>query len=188
MQLVSDLIDEENSNSGERCALILDHFLYGRYKRCLYRLLSSAGLRIPLIFYNAPDIEPSCRFLRWLSENEIEYECMDFDPFIPLFEKIDMALADFDSCPADAACPPEQCFVPKLPPSMAALYAFLSENRNREISIEEIAVTLNISSKRRIQRNNLTYAYIARLRKCLESNSSVRIIRSKKNFYRLVLD
>ncbi len=200
LSLVSAVLEDGLVKKSEQCLMILDYDLYGQFKKCFYRLLFDAGFKIPIVIFNAPGVDPSCRMLRWLSENEIEYECLDFGSFVPIFEKLDFILSEMErhrekgACEKSASCNPHKKTgglksgnsLYSLPPSMKNLYSFLFDNAHREISIDEIAQKLEITAQKKIQRNNLAYAYIARLRKYL-ADGSVRIVRAKKGFYRLVL-
>lgn len=211
LEMMADLLEA----SPHLKILILDYYFYRYFKKYLFKILIDAGMRVPIVFYNDPDVDPRCRELRWLSENELEYECMGTEPYIRLFEKLDVILRDFDFSQCQKKLPQKKNYIDgefaerraldrmddkilteaqkaqilsDLPPSMAALFSLLNDaadEKNREVSIDEILQKLAITEQDRIQRNNIAYSYIARLRKCMRMNPNVKIIRTQKGFYKL---
>ena len=198
---------------GDRRAdlIFLDCLLYRNFSDFIYNLLKSKNIRIPIIMFGGENSDSDRRIQNWIAENEIRYDIQNLHLLIPVFTRIDAALRsenvrvmleekesrfEDDKERLHLRSKKKQAdliedFRKKtdLPPSIHNLLAFLYKNNARDVSIEEIMRHLNISLKSDKSGRNIVYAYIARLRKCIDNTPlcSLEILRTRTGYYRLLL-
>ncbi len=190
--------------------ILLEHDRYKGFADFFFILLSSRNLIIPLVYIGASNSGEHGRIAEWISENEIQYDIQTLHSFLPAFNKISSALEKPDIksllekppssdkfnteekllvrksklCPVDVLRNQTDLTGPAY-----YLLKFLYKNRCREVSINEIEDFLNLNGGNEKTRKNVIYAYISRLRKCIDSVPlcKMEILRTRRGFYKLLL-
>lgn len=188
----------------------MEYEVYKGFVDTIYDILKSQNLKIPLILIDEPKRESSERVNYWISINEFKYDIQTLHLLAPLFTKISEALEVLEIKELMVDCfqaensklrslmPAKSCnlnflsiFRHKncLSPTIYNLFFFLYQNRCREVSVDEIASYMGINTQNDKSRRNTVYAYLARLRKFIETDSliHVELLRTRIGYYKLFL-
>lgn len=182
---------------------LLDYNVYKPYEKYIYQFLFNMNRKIPIVFYNDFTIEEDSKIVNWLSVNEFNYDCFDFERFLPFFERVFNVSASIKSINdkilsevhVSAAERPkllknsEKSVEKKehFPPVMDKLFTFFKDNSDRDVSIGEIAGQLKIHYENQVKIRNEVYSYISRLKKDIENQHlGFEIVRTGIGFYKLM--
>lgn len=184
--------------------IILEYDVFKGFSDFIFDFLSMRGLRIPLILVGNPPLRTGEQSMRWISENEFQYDVQNFHLLHPLLRRVSDALrsdevhavfSEKDSLRETAwrlrgpAKNPIAAVQEKinLPAAAYNLLCFLYKNRLRDVSVSEIERHLFTAAGSDMARRNVVYAYISRIRKSFEKLPvrMIEIVRTKKGFYRL---
>ena len=207
LSLIREVLNEKNEIS----IIFMDYDLYKGFTDVIYDILRSKNLKIPIILIGDPKRKCSERMNFWLAINEFQYDIQTLHLMTPLFKKITEALECTEikklifeteksgDIPSMELSPPvktvrKNVLEPfrkdaNLPPSIYNLLAFLFKRRCHEVSVDEIARYMNINGSDEKSRKNAVYAYIAKLRKCIDGNPrcSLEVLRTRRGYYKLVV-
>lgn len=196
LSLLKDLICKNISAD----LLLLEYSLYQGFSDFFYDVLLAKNMKIPIILIGNPFLKRKSLAQRWISENELYYDVQTFHTLRHILQRITEALGLemihrlFFEEAAESSAPKKANLVEiirkktALTPVVSNLLNFFYKNRRREISIREIENLLHIAAKSEKIRKNVVYAYISKLRKCVETVSfcSIEIVRTRKGFYQLI--
>ena len=206
------LMQSAVSRTSEESMILLDYELYKGFSDVIYDVLKARQLKTPVLLIGEPGRNERERVNRWISINELKYDVQNFHLLVPLLKKISSAVENLkipseshSAVPAAAAVPAvssataiplktvQRNFMAafrknaSIPPSIYNLLDFLYKNRNRDVSIDEIADHMKIHGSTEKERKNTAYAYISRLRKAIASpdGCQVDVMRIRTGYYRL---
>ena len=207
LSLIREVLNEKN----EAAIIFMDYDLYKGFTDVIYDILKSKNLKIPIILIGDPKRKTTERMNFWVAVNEFQYDIQTLHLMTTLFKKITEALEcseikklifETDNTGENSVLelsPPVKTVKKNvlepfrkdanLPPSIYNLLAFLFKRRCREVSVDEIASYMNINGTDEKSRKNAVYAYIAKLRKCIDCTPrcKLEVLRTRRGYYKLVL-
>ena len=187
-----ELIKDLSSGYVSPDLILLEYKVFRNFEDVMYRLLKSMDLKIPVVM-TGPSCQSRLALARCVSENEF---ALDFQIPCQTIRKIEKICTfirekcifdDLSEIVLNENTVPLKDF--ELPPVENNLLAFFYENRSRELSVEELEKQLDVKAESKIVRKNVVYSYISRLRNDFNKNllSQMKIVRTKKGFYQLII-
>ncbi|MCR4790060.1 MAG: helix-turn-helix domain-containing protein, partial [Treponemataceae bacterium] len=160
---------------------------------------NTSGNHVPIVFFNDPFVQPSHRAAHWLSRMESRCDYQKFHCYIPFLEKLNAYVEKKGLVNLfDNAFPPildksknDESYKVRMrkimSPSVFNVFRFFVNNKNREISIDEIIECMGIN---KAFGRNTVYAYISRLRNLFQGSlgGKYEILRTGKGLYRIIIN
>ena len=83
-----------DSGSDSQALLLLDHALYKGFSDFIFDFLRLKNIRIPIVLIEPSPFSRDKLPLRWISENEFQYDFPNLHGLYPILQKINDALKD----------------------------------------------------------------------------------------------
>lgn len=184
---------------------VFDFRLYNICHDYVSGMLEQRRLKIPIIFYNDPLITSDALVAYWLSRNQKAFSPKTIDKYTSVFKRLHEAIEDpsirpfidvfqplftFNSAEQKNPVPvqsPQRSENPILPPSLANLFDFFYQNRNRNLSLDEISQHI-FGTQDSNGTLSTVYSYISRLKKYLSADrqKGLKLVRVGRGTYRLL--
>ena len=189
--------------------ILLENSLYKGFADFFYNVLDSRNLKIPLILLGDSGLAKGNRLSTWISENEFQYDIQNLHKYVPVLNKINLLIESsefkrlLEKTEENHTSSDDKTLVKinkinpvdnlrrkaNLSPAIYNLLRYLYKNRCREVSLLELEKEIFINAGGERTCRNVVYAYISRLRKCMDSVPlcTMEILRTRRGHYKLLL-
>lgn len=192
LDFISDLLDSKILCD----ILIFDAADFLRYKKFIFTFMRDSGSQIPVVFVNE-DSEKKGREIKWLFENELNYNKPCLHHLSALFEKINR-ISELPVFKKAAINKNDGELIQKNPPELKSkfhfspvnqkLYTFFLKNKSRVVYLEEIETLLGLDLTDEISSRNKAYTYVSRFRHSMEAaRSPYRLLRICSGGYKMLI-
>lgn len=190
--------------------LVCDFLLTSTCCFNLFEAIIETGKKIPVIYYNDPSFDNLERINHWIGQNEIYYQTKFPSEYLDFLDKLNKTICAPDIKRHIALLQPpvplgqfqeensdfkeqlnllEFRIQNNLSPVLFRLFEFMYKNRTKDLTLKELEKALFNRRRSFFGHKSSVYSYISRLKTSLgaEGTSGVRILRSSKGCYRLIV-